>query len=303
MNTLSLDKLEDSPGLMAVHHYYSGTMLRWVIDELPFDQIQREWVVNNRDLFYFLAMASFVEITSDLYTQSLIEYYDGDIELTNWLRYEWEPQELQHGAALRRYIEVVWPEFDWNGGYEDFRNAYAPLCKPELFGPTRGLELAARCVVETGTATVYTMIHNLTDEPVLRHLTKLIRTDEVGHYGHFFQHFKHYRNEERLSRREILSALWSRVSEVGDEDAWYAFRSIHNITSPDGDAAAEYNQYKLRAKESMRSHYPYAMAMTMMLKPLALNRHLQRLAVPVLSLGAKWQFLNAMRWLFQGTSG
>lgn len=278
---------------MPTRYGTSDAVLRWYVDELPFDRIERERVADDKELFYFLVGASFVEITSDLYTRSLIEYYDGDQAVTEWLRREWEPQELQHGAALRRYVEAVWPEFDWAGAYDDFRRAYGPLCKAELLGPTRGLELAARCVVETGTATIYTMIHDLTDEPVLRQLTSLIRTDEVGHYSHFFQHFKRYRTDERLRRTQILRTLWGRIAEIDDEDAWYAFRSVYNTTAPGADGASAYRHYRLRAHQRMREHYPYAMAATMLLKPLALNRRLQRLAVPVLSVGAKRLFRGA----------
>jgi hypothetical protein len=145
-------------------------------------------------------------------------------------------------------------------------------------------------VVETGTATFYTMIRDLTDEPVLRQLTTLIRTDEVSHYGHFFQHFKLYRDNEGLSRTQILHVMWGRVAEVDDEGVWYAFRSIYNMTMPGADAAAAYRHYRMRAHDRMRAYYPYAMAATMLLKPLALNRQLQRLATPILAIGAKQLF-------------
>jgi hypothetical protein len=272
----------------------SGAILRWFIDDLPFDKIERERIAGDTDLFYFLAGASFVEITSDLYTRILLEYFEGDAALTDWLRHEWEPQELQHGAALRRYVETVWPEFDWTAAYEDFRRAYGPLCKAELLGPTRGLELASRCVVETGTATIYAMIRDLTEEPVLRQLATLIRTDEVSHYGQFFKHFKRYRGDEGLSRTRILRALWSRLAEIDDEDVWYAFRSIYNLMAPGADIAAAYRHYRLRAHERMRACYPYDMAATMLLKPLALNWQLQRLATPILAIGAR-QLLRGTR--------
>lgn len=268
-----------------------GPILRWFVDDLPFGQIARERVAEDADLFYFVAGASFVEITSDLYTHSLVEYFAGDEAVTGWLRQEWEPQELQHGAALRRYVEAVWPGFDWAGAYGEFRLAYAPLCKPELFGPTRGLELAARCVVETGTATFYTMIRDLTDEPVLRQLASLIRTDEVAHYVHFFQYFKRYRDEENLGRGRITRSLLGRVAEIDSEDAWFAFRSIYHVAADGTDAERAYHQYLQRAHDRMRVYYPFDMAVTMLLKPLALNRHLQRLAVPLISGAAKQLFL------------
>jgi len=276
---------------VAIHSGSTGVTLRWSIDQVPFGRIERERVVDDDELFYFLVGASFIEITSDLYTHSLIEYFDGDPVVTGWLRQEWEPQELQHGTALRRYVAAVWPEFDWPRAYDHFRRSYGPLCSSELFGPTRGLELAARCVVETGTATFYTMIRDLTDEPVLRQLANLIRTDEVAHYGHFLQSFKRYRDEEGLGRMQILRALLGRVTEIDDEDAWIAFRSVYTMTRPGEDAVRAYQQYRLKARERMRALYPYDLASTMLLRPLGLNRRLIRMIVPVLSAAARQLFL------------
>lgn len=280
---------------MATQGSFSEDVLRWRLDELPFDQIDRHRVADDLDLFYFLTGASFIEITSDLYTRSLIEYYRGDQAVTDWLVHEWQPQELQHGAALRRYVETVWPDFDWERAYADFYRGYAPLCKPELLGPTRGLELAARCVVETGTATIYTMIRDLTDEPVLHKLADMIRTDEVSHYSYFFRHFKRYRDDEGLSRVKVARALWGRVSEIDDEDAWHAFHSVYHVANHGTDAETAYREYRLRVNDRMRAYYPYGMAATMLLKPLTLNPQVQRLAAPVLSAGAKRLFRPSAR--------
>ena len=52
----------------------------------------------------------------------------------------------------------------------------------EQLEESRALEIAARCVVETGTATFYTTLHACAREPVLKQLTGLIRRDEVRHY-------------------------------------------------------------------------------------------------------------------------
>ena len=272
---------------MTTGNHSTDTLLRWHVDDEPFDRIEQERIREDRDLFYFLVGASFVEITSDLFSRSLTDYYAGDEALTEWLQREWEPQEVQHGVALRRYVQTVWPEFDWQSAYEDFRRNYAPLCRPDLFGPTQGLELASRCVVETGTATIYTMVRDLTEEPVLRRLASLIRTDEVAHYSHFFQHFKRYRSSENLRRTQVLRTVWGRVGEIDDEDAWFAFRSISRTIDPGVDAARAYRQFRSRIRARLKAHYPYDMAATMLLKPLQLNRRVQRLAVPALAAGAK----------------
>ncbi len=275
---------------MASSNRSSDPILRWHVDDIPYDRVEAGRVAGDTDLFHHLAGASFVEIASDIYTGSLCQYYADDEAIATWLRQEWEPQELQHGEALRRYVTAVWPEFDWGAAYTRFRQDYAPLCAPELLGPTRAQELLARCVVETGTATFYTMLHAATDEPVLRQITSHIRTDEVGHYGHFFQHFKRYRNDEGLGRLRILRTSLGRVAEFDSEDIWYAFRAIHEATAGKETTAAAYRGYRQRSRTRMHRHYPYAMASKMLLKPMALHQSLARLAVPVLASGGRHLF-------------
>ena len=56
--------------------------------------------------------ASLMESATDLYTENLVDYFAGDEEVTLWLEQYWLPEELQHGRALRRYVEAAWPQFD-----------------------------------------------------------------------------------------------------------------------------------------------------------------------------------------------
>jgi rubrerythrin len=136
-----------------------------------------------------VASASFIEITSDLYTYNLIEYFRDDSEIVEWLENVWQKEELQHGDALRRYVRTAWPDFDWDAAYRDFLAAYTPLCTVDQLARTRALEMAARCVVETGTAAFYRMLSEQSREPVLKQLAARISADEVRHYKHFYSLF------------------------------------------------------------------------------------------------------------------
>ena len=92
----------------------------WQIEDIPFDTLDRDKVADNQQLLYMLASASFVEITSDLYTNNLVEFYRGDDQISTWLTQHWESEELRHGAALKRYVQTAWPDFDWDAAYRDF---------------------------------------------------------------------------------------------------------------------------------------------------------------------------------------
>ena len=134
---------------------------RWSLDDIPLDCIDTARVRPREELFLLLAGASFVESGSDLYTRNLLEQFHDDAEVSSWLTTRWEPEELRHGRALRAYVNRVWPEFDWQAAFAAFIADYAQGCTTEELEPTRCLEMAARCVVEMGTATYYRAIHSL----------------------------------------------------------------------------------------------------------------------------------------------
>ncbi len=198
----------------------------WTMEDIPYAALAHERVRDDRRLFYLVTSASFIEITSDLYTQNLVEYFSHDREIAEWLERVWQKEEVQHGAALRRYVETAWPDFDWDAAYRDFLAAYAPLCTVDQLAATRALEMAARCVVETGTATFYRMLSERSREPVLKQLAARISADEVRHYKHFYRWFLRYQAIERPSRAAVLRALWSRAADIEAEDAFCAFKAV-----------------------------------------------------------------------------
>jgi hypothetical protein len=265
----------------------------WVIEEIPFQDLDRDQVRDDRQLFHGLAAASFVEITADLYTTNLVEYYRGDDEVTDWLSQQWEPEELQHGAVLKRYVETAWPEFDWNGAYRGFFEEYSRCCGVEGFAGTRALELAARCVVETGTSTFYRALSEMTDEPVLKRIATLISADEVRHYKHFYRFLRRYHACEGTSRLAIARTLWRRMTEVDAEDGLIAFKHVFLTANPgDEFQPGDYDEFRARARLLAMRHYPFDMAVRMMLKPLELSPPVVRAIVPPIVSTAQFWFLR-----------
>ena len=94
--------------------------LPWSLDDLDFSVIEPERVRDDDAMFLLVCSASFVESGSDTYTGNLLERFSHDDEVATWLREHWEPEELQHGRALRAYVQHVWPEFDWHAAYAYF---------------------------------------------------------------------------------------------------------------------------------------------------------------------------------------
>ena len=160
-------------------HTDSTHVMPWRIEDIDLSRIDRRKAASNEHLLLLLCAASFIESGTDLYTSNLSTYFNDDPEVSSWLNNEWEPEEMQHGRALKTYINHVWPEFDWDTAFKNFFAEYSLTCSVEDFEKTRALEMVARCVVETGTATLYRAINECSDEPVLKQLTDNIRIDEV----------------------------------------------------------------------------------------------------------------------------
>lgn len=248
----------------------------WKIEDLDFSRIALDEVRADENLFYLVVSASFIESGSDLYTQNLIDFFQGDNEVTDWLSNHWEKEELQHGKALRAYVRHVWPEFEWDTAYAGFLEEYATYCKVELLAPTRALEMTARCVVETGTATYYRAMARSTTEPVLHDLASRIATDEVNHYKHFYRFFRRYREQERLSRFRVFGTIGRRTLELKSEDADCAIRHVVQARSPSRASDTAYvQQLSAKMNSTIRTNLSAGTTLKMLMRPLELPARVQ----------------------------
>lgn len=249
----------------------------WSLSDIDFQAIDTALVRPDRELFYLLVSASFVESGSDTYAGNLANYYAANPEASSWLSAHWEAEELQHGLALRRYVEHVWPEFDWERGYARFFEEYRHTCSIDNFEPTKALEMAARCVVETGTAALYRSLEQASDEPVLRNLTRRIADDEVRHYKHFYRYFNTFNGVERLGRLRVLGALVRRLLEIKNEDAEIALRNVLRIERGTEDIPQrDVRKLNSRVSAVIRRNLPIEMTVKMLLRPLHLHAGVER---------------------------
>jgi len=264
----------------------------WTLDAVPFAQIEHEKIRGQETFLYLVAGASFVEIASDLYTRNLVDYFSDNDEAVQWLSERWQHEELRHGHVLRDYVRSVWPEFDWQATFDDFFAEYSRLCTVDEFEPTRGLEMAARCVVETGTATFYTALAGLSCEPVLSGIAARIRADEVGHYKYFYKFFRQYNERERISRWRILGTLKRRILEARQSDAdialWHVYTHHHPQPGASQPDRAQFQTLCCSLGAQIKRHYPVNMAAKMLLRPLALPGVISPIAQATLSRAAGW---------------
>jgi len=252
--------------------------LSWSLADIDYASIDIASVRDNRTLFYLLTAASFIESGSDTYASNLSTYFADVPDAAAWLAQHWESEELQHGLALRRYVAHVWPEFDWQRGYDRFFAEYSKTCSIDNFEPSQALEMAARCVVETGTATYYRALEQASAEPVLRDLSRRIANDEVRHYKYFFRYFNTLREREQLGRRKVFVALARRLLEIKNEDAEIALRNVLRIEQGREDVAErEVRALNSRCSAVVRRHLPIEMTVRMLLRPLHLHARFEDL--------------------------
>jgi hypothetical protein len=257
-------------------HTELNHVMPWRIEDIDLTRIDRQKAVANEDLLLLLCAASFIESGTDLYTTNLSTFFNDDPEVSAWLNNEWEPEEMQHGRALKTYVAYVWPEFDWDTAFRNFMDEYSLTCSVEDFEKTRALEMVARCVVETGTATLYRAIGECSDEQVLKQITDNIRTDEVRHYKHFFKFFKKYNRIEGNGRLAVLGALMRRVMEIKNEDSEIALRHVFAIRYPERVHDSAYNRDRAaRINALVRRNLSADMCVKMLLKPLNLPAKIQ----------------------------
>ncbi len=262
-----------NPALDHVHGRAAVAPRRWRLADIDFDGIDRAVIANDAMAFKIVFLASFIETGSDLYASNLINYFADDAGLSSWLRQSWQPEEMQHGEALREYAERVWPDVDWKLKFEEFFGAYSRTCTMGDLEPARALELAARCIVETGTSTFYSALHNYSREPVLKDLAARIFSDEVRHYKHFYYHFRRYNRLERHSRWQIGRALLRRLFATRTTDGHYAYRTFWDGERADDTIAFEgdYRAFARAFAAFVRSHAQREMPIRMFVKPLQLR--------------------------------
>ncbi len=272
---------------------FSPAPLPWRVEDIDFRAIDAAAAREDEPLLLLVAACSFVESAAHVYAGNLIGHFAADARISAWLARHWEPEELQHGRALRAYVERVWPDYDWPRAYAAFFADYGRLCTPEDLEPVRSLELVARCVVETGTATLYRAISRSAREPTLRALAARISRDEIGHYRHFHRAFRRYQRGERSSRPRVLRAIVHRLLDERREDAECGLR--HAVAERYRDAGpdpARLRAVTARIRTLVRDAFPYQMGAGLLLKPLRLPARLARLVRPPLVLAARWVVLG-----------
>jgi hypothetical protein len=271
----------------------------WCLEDIDFSLANDKLAVEDPVMLWLAIAASFTESAADIYTGNLVAYFGDDAEISTWLAAHWEPEELQHGRALRAYVEAAWPQFDWERAFAAFLVDYSKLCSIEVLGPTPALELASRCVIETGTSTLYRAVRDATKDPILREITDHIQRDEVRHFKYFFDFFRRYQVAGGASRWAVAKMLLMRVREIRDSDTMCALQHIQSgcagpLKKTVEDLPDAETMHRLITAR-LQPVYALNTATKMLLAPMALPAMARNIATAAISFSARTMVMWSTR--------
>jgi hypothetical protein len=251
-------------------------MGRWRLEDIPWERFDPDRV--DPDILRVVKAASLVEHNAGDYVQYLCNVFGDDPAFQAAAR-RWGEEEVQHGDALARWATLADPGYDFAAAVARFTAGFhVDVATSSSVRGSRGGELVARCIVETGTSSYYTALAEATDEPVLNAICKCIAADELRHYKLFYTHLRRYIEAEGLGRWGRLRVAAGRVAESEDDELAYAYYAANENDGP-YDRRRFVRAYARRAYAFYRPHH-IERGMAMLFKAVGLkpNGRLNRVA-------------------------
>ncbi len=263
-------------------------MGHWTLDDISWDRFDRSKV--DPELVKVVKAASLVERNAHDYATYLRSVFADDPEVLRTIS-EWAEEEVQHGLALGRWAQIADPSFDFEAAFRQFiAEIKLPLDAKESVRGSRTGEWVARCVVETGTSSMYSAFAQACEEPVLKQICQKIASDEFRHYKLFYSHLKRYMARERLGVLRRVRVALSRAAETEDDELAYAYYAANHRGEGPYDRQTYVERYARRAF----CHYRYGhieRAFAMVFKAVGLKPHgwLNRLVAAAAHRALRWR--------------
>ncbi len=205
-------------------------MAGWTLDDIPWQAFDRARVDNA--IIPVIKAASMVEANAADYRSYLLNVFHDDPRVRTAID-GWAVEEVRHGMALARWAKLADPGFDFEACFTRFTAGYSiPVEARESVRGSRAGEFVARCMVETGTHTHYSMLAEATQEPVLKDICRRIAADELAHYWLFHRHLTRYLGTEPLGLWGRLRVALGRIAESGDDELCFAFHAANRGPAP-----------------------------------------------------------------------
>lgn len=260
----------------------------WTLDDIRWQDFDPAKV--DPDILRAVKAAAMVEFNAPDYVTYLCNVFSDRPDIKETI-HQWGGEEVQHGQALARWAELADPDFKFDEAFKRFREGYSlPLDAIQSVRGSRGGELIARCVVESGTSSYYTAIKDATSEPVLKQIAANIAADEFRHYKLFYDGFNDLGEEPPSVLARIRVAL-GRISEADDDELACAYYAAN--TPADGsvpyDRARFAKAYEKRALGLYRRQHVERL-ISMVAKAAGLKPHGAPMRVLAPVLWTIWRF-------------
>ncbi len=173
-------------------------------------------------LIYVIKATCLLESRADLYSSYLLSVFQSKKRWRQAIQV-WNLEERQHGQALRKWCELVDPDFSFEKLYSGYISEV--LYHREDGNSVRGSingELIARCVIEALASGYYAAIRDTVEEPLLREICGRLSKDEARHYGMFYRFFREVQKTEPVGRWECIKIITKRILELEDDQIIYA---------------------------------------------------------------------------------
>lgn len=211
---------------------------RWTLDDIPWDKFDAAKV--SPGALALIKAAAMVERNGADYGRYLQNVFHDDPEFRDAAA-SWAAEEEQHGVALGRWVELADPDFNMDARFQQFTTIYKiPTDVTESIRGSKSNELCARCVVETGTSSLYSAVRDAVNEPVLKAICTNIAADEFRHYKLFYTHM-----ERMLAAEQAGQSRWARIKtaigrfrETDDDEIASAFYAGNAVAGPYDRASA-----------------------------------------------------------------
>lgn len=242
-------------------------MAQWTLDDIDWQRFQPE--LADRETIEVIKAASLVEFNGHDYARYLHDVFPDDAQIQAAVD-RWAAEEVQHGRALARWATMADPTWDFEAASQRFCEGFKiPGANGGSVRGSRTGELVARCIVESGTSSLYTAIADSTDEPVLKQVCRKIAADEYRHYKLFYDYSRGYVAREGVSRLRRLIVALGRVGETEDDELAFAFHCANTVPG------TPYDHRQAKARSVMRIYGCYrrghvSRAVAMILKAVGL---------------------------------
>ena len=135
----------------------------WTLDEIPWHCFDSSRL--DSEIVKLVKAASLVEYNGEAYAHHLCRIFADDPEFQGNAR-RWGEEEVQHGKALARWAELADREFDFETAFRRVQAGYHVDFDREVSRRgSRSGEMIARCMVEVGTSSYYSVLRDAVEEP------------------------------------------------------------------------------------------------------------------------------------------